>query len=109
MPYHRRHAGGKPGVRLRAGATKAPPQLNVDRWHSYGGQITLLRAIVLCARDEDLSHRFAELHACDVVHRVVNAGPDSRVAGLLTYGTNELGMRRKHDSYYLRLSRPEQR
>jgi CheY-like chemotaxis protein len=55
----------------------------------------LLRTIALRPRDENLSNGLPKLHTRNVVHRVVNASPNSRVAGLLANGPNEIGMRRE--------------
>src|SRR5437660_9769228 len=67
-----------------------------------GGEVVfLLRAVALRPRDEDLSNRFTELNAGNVVHRKMNAGPDSRIAGLLADGANEVGTGREQIGQHL--------
>jgi len=69
--------------------------------------MTSLRTIILRSRDEDLRNRLSKLHAGRVVHRIMNAGPDSRVTRLLTYRTNEVGMRAEQVGQYLGFGRRE--
>src|SRR5437868_6892058 len=69
----------------------------------------LLRAVALRPRDEDLSNRSTELNAGNVVHREMNAAPDSRIAGFLAHGTNEIRTRREQIGQHLRLCRGERR
>src|SRR6266550_680592 len=61
-----------------------------------------LRPIALCPCDKDLGNGLPELYTGHVVHRIVNAAPDSRIAGFLTYGANEIGMRGEQVRQHLR-------
>src|SRR5258705_13336125 len=75
-----------------------------------GGEVVfLLRAVALRPRDEDLSNRFTELNAGNVVHREMNAAPDSRIAGFLAHGTNEVSARGEQIGQHFRLGRRERR
>src|SRR5436190_23392499 len=70
---------------------------------------TLLGTIALRPRDEDLCDGFAKLHAGHVVHRIVNTGPDSRIARFLADGANEVRMYWEQVGEHLRFRRRERR
>ncbi len=58
-------------------------------------RLRLLRTTDLRPRDENLGYGLPKLHTSNVVHLVVNASPNSRVAGLLADGANEICVRRE--------------
>src|SRR5262245_42644144 len=56
-----------------------------------GSGEALLRTVTSCPVDEKLGDRFPQLHTSDVIHGIVDARPNSRVAGFRAKGANEIG------------------
>src|SRR5438132_8808285 len=66
---------------------------SISRLEVRGSRFTggLLRAVLLRPVNEHSGHGPAEVDSCNVVHRVVNPGPDPRVACFPADGANEFG------------------